>query len=94
MPNEVFMSDARGGIHRVPGRWAILLAADLRRVPRYSADAALSAANKIEAGLVAQSETPVEFDPNERLEVRHKLGAVVIGWDALEARALYFAFTD
>jgi hypothetical protein len=87
------MSDRRGGIHRIPERWATLLAADMRRLPKQSAGAATSAAGKIEARLVDQVETPVEFDPDERIEVWHKLGPIVIGWDTPQARAFYYAFT-
>jgi hypothetical protein len=89
---DVLIRDRAGEVHMLPETQATLLAENLRTFSSYSADAARSAANKIEARLVGAEDGPVEFDNHEAVEVLKALNAIVVGWDTLEARVLYAGF--
>jgi hypothetical protein len=92
VPIDVLIRAPTGQVHELPEKWATLLAEDMRRLPSYSADAARSAADKIEDRLVGAADGPAEFDTDEAVEVLKSLNAIVVGWGTPEARALYWSF--
>jgi hypothetical protein len=90
-PTEIEIRSPAGRVLRLPKRWAVLLAENLRSGPRhpddiradpksYATDAARSAAEKVELRLTDADRSPVEFAEDEVIEVREVLNAVCVGW--------------
>jgi hypothetical protein len=66
---DVLLRDRAGQVHALPEKQATLLAEDMRVLPAYSAEAARSAAGKIEARLVGAEDGPIDFDTNDKTGV-------------------------
>jgi hypothetical protein len=97
---DVSILASDGSVLVLPEEWATLLAEEVRRIPVYAKEAAVSAARKIELRLTGEETSPVEFDEDEQIEVLKTLDAVCIGWHKSEggawkdsaAHAFYSAF--
>jgi hypothetical protein len=76
-----------GTVLVLPERWATLLAEETLRIPSYDKETAVSAARKIELRLTGEETSPIEFDPDERIEVLKSLHAVCVGWSQTQGGA-------